>query len=114
MPGTKQTQDMARVWIKLYIGEEDENPAVFGICDFSGIIDDLKEKIKERATNALKAIDADRLEVYAPGTIVPVQGGNRPIDPGDDISSTTTSKTPLIVVAPATSSVSFVNDKSVQ
>ena len=58
---------MTTVWIKLYIGKDDPNPsAPFGIYNFDGNVDQLKEKIKEKAPNGLRHVDADRIGVYAP------------------------------------------------
>ena len=96
------------VWVKLYIGEHAENHTpVFGIHDFDGIIDQLKEKIKEKNSNVLKMIDAVQLNVYAAGTSYPIREGQDSLDPGDNVPTDTTSKNPLIVVAPATLWVSF-------
>ena len=100
------------VWVKLYIGEDAENHTpVFGIHDFDGVNDQLKEKIKEKNSNVLKAVDAAQLNVYAPGTSYPIKEGQSILDPGDNVPTDTTSREPLIVVAPATLSVSFVLNK---
>ena len=73
-------------------------------------INDLKEKIKEKKPNDLNGTDADRLNVYAAGTSYPIVEGQDILDPGDAVPSKTTSKTPLIVVAPAIVLVSVVSD----
>ena len=59
---------MQSVWAKVYIGEDDTRPSVFGIYDFKGNIDQLKEKIKERRRPRLDYLAADELVVYHPGT----------------------------------------------
>jgi hypothetical protein len=61
-------------------------------------IDDLVKAVKMECANALRDVDAGRLQVYPAGTLVPVGDG---LDPGDGIPAGTTSKSALIVVAPA-------------
>jgi len=95
---------MTTVWIKLYIGKDDDNPATIFIEKFHGNIYQLKEKIKEKKPNALKDFDADELDVYRARTRVPPPEGTAFIDPGDSINSytNTTSRTPLIVIVDKT------------
>ena len=85
------------VWIKLYLNENDQNPSVFKIKDFEGDIDDLKKKIKEENPNDLSSVDAARLNIYPPGTVVPSKA--KPIEPYENNLSENTGKNPLIVVA---------------
>jgi hypothetical protein len=61
-------------------------------------IDDLTKEIKLVWADNLVGVSAPLLTVYPAGTLVPVGNG---IDPGDVIPAGTTSKTPLVVVAPA-------------
>eukprot|EP00543_Licmophora_paradoxa_P008511 CAMPEP_0202446290 /NCGR_PEP_ID=MMETSP1360-20130828/4832_1 /ASSEMBLY_ACC=CAM_ASM_000848 /TAXON_ID=515479 /ORGANISM="Licmophora paradoxa, Strain CCMP2313" /LENGTH=58 /DNA_ID=CAMNT_0049062735 /DNA_START=14 /DNA_END=187 /DNA_ORIENTATION=+ len=55
---------MTSVWVKLYIGDNDQQPAVFKINQIPEDIDDLKKDIKKEKSNELEYIDADRLDVY--------------------------------------------------
>ena len=103
---------MEEIWVKLYIGENDENSnSVFGIYNFHGNIDQLKKEIKKERPNDLKTIDAANLKVYAAGTSYQKLEEEKLLDPGDKVPENTTSKAPLIVVAPAPVSVSFVLNK---
>lgn len=68
--------------------------------DDNAIIDDLAEAVKEKFADDLTGVSAPRLMVYSTGTAVPVPIGTEALDPGDNMTSLTTSKTPLIVVAP--------------
>ena len=44
--------------------------------------------------------NADRLDVYPQKTYVPISNQVQPIDPGDQVPGETTSRDPLIVIAP--------------
>lgn len=77
------------VWIKLYIGTNDDNPSVIFIDKFEGNIYQLKEKIKEKNSNNLKNIDARRLDVYDAGTQVPLLEGTNAKDSWDEVPKMT-------------------------
>ena len=91
---------MSRIWIKLYIGQSDPNPRVFGIDGSPRNISRMKTKIKEAGQNYLANCDAYRLDVYPQGTSVPISTQVHPIDPGNTVPDETTSSAPLIVIAP--------------
>ena len=92
---------MSSVWVKLYLGQDDDqHPRVFGIYDFSGNVDQLKEKVKEKTKPELDYIAAHGLDVYPQGTDVSNLVDVGEIDPGDPVPEGTESKNPLIVVAP--------------
>ena len=98
------------VWVKLFIGENDQHPAVFKIQPIPADIDDindLRKKIKEEMPNRLAGIDPGELDVYKPGTSYPNLEREMRFDPYDEVPKNTTGKNPLIVVAPAPVSVSF-------
>ena len=93
---------MTTVWVKLYRGKDDEEPSKFKINNFDGVdVDDLKKKIKEEeqldfpasrlTVNPQQADDDESL---------PWNKGVEKIDPGDEPSTRTRSREPLIVLAP--------------
>ena len=90
---------MTSVWVKLYIGEDDTKTSVFGIHDFTGNIDQLKQAIKQQ-----EQLDcpASRLIVYHPGT--DITEFNDESKKYSRLSapppSDTTDDSPVIVVAP--------------
>ena len=88
------------VWVKLFIGENDTKPSVFGIYEFNGIVDRLKIAVKETAQLALNHCAAFQLAIYPPGTNVPFLSTNC-MGPREAVPTDTTSDSPLIVVAPA-------------
>ena len=95
------------VWVKLYIGEHAEIPAILKIKSILDDIFDLKKEIKKEKLNDLKTIDADRLNVYAPGTSYPIKEGAEILAANIKVPTDIAYENPLIVVAPASSSVSF-------
>ena len=98
------------VWVKLFIGDDDQHPAVFKIKPIPGDIDDindLRKKIKEEMPNRLAGIDPGELDVYKPGTSYPNLEREMRFDPYDEVPQNTIGKNPLIVVAPAPKQVSF-------
>ena len=60
----------------------------------------MKNKIKEAKPNDLAYCDAFLLDVYPPGTTVPISKDVQPIDLGAEVPAETTSSAPLIVIAP--------------
>ena len=88
------------VWVKLFIGENDTGASVFGIYEFNGIVDGLKNAVKETAQRMLNHCGAFQLAIYPPETKVPFLSTNC-MGPGDAVPTDTTSDSPLIVVAPA-------------
>ena len=61
---------------------------------------DLKKAVKVEVEPELNHCKAADLEVFAVGTSVPIPDGTEPLDPGETVPGGTTSKKPLIVVAP--------------
>ena len=54
---------MSRIWIKLYIGQSDPNPRVFGIDGSPRNISRMKTKIKEAGQNYLaNLLESQKLE----------------------------------------------------
>jgi hypothetical protein len=92
-------QGTTSVWIQLYIGGE-KNGSVFGIYDFAGNVDQLREALKKKCQPKLEHCDGNMLTVYPAGTSVPVSEGTEPIDPSDNVPRNTSSRNPLIVIGP--------------
>ena len=92
---------MACVWLQLYY-EGDEKPIgrAFKIRPLPEDVNDLAEEVHAKFDLALTHCSAGQLFVYAPGTAVPLAEGTEALDPGDPVRTGTTSKTPLIVIAP--------------
>ena len=93
------------VWVQLYYrGEKDPkgNRIDIELSDIpNGRISGLARRLKENdMKNDLSHCDRGRICVYHPGTKPPFSQ-DKAIDPGDDVPTGTTSKNPLIVVAPA-------------
>ena len=88
---------MTTVWIKLYIGQDDNDFSVFGT--FRNV-DHLKEKIKEKAGPRLVHCAAFDLDVYDCGTTVPVPEEMKPLPLSRDVPNNTEEEKPLIVIAP--------------
>jgi hypothetical protein len=84
------------VWVQLVVGEEKQGRS-FEIKPIPEHVDALKNAIKEKCTVSLQHCDPVHLDVFAPG-IDPKTGD--PLDPGDPVPGNTSSKNPLIVVAP--------------
>jgi hypothetical protein len=91
---------MSSVWVQLYykgeansVGEADP----FEIQPIPEDVDALKIKVRERFAFGSPAV---LLKVYASGTPVPILKGTGSLDPGNKVPADTTSKTPLIVIAP--------------
>ena len=61
---------------------------------------ELAEAAKVEVEPKLSHCDAANLKVFAVGTSVPIPDGTEPLDPGGTVPGGTTSKKPLIVVAP--------------
>lgn len=89
---------MTSVWIKLYIGEDDSEPKVFGIYDFSGNIDQLKTKVQEEAKKRFN-IDIYNLAAFEAGTFVPVHEGATALRLSKSPPTNTTEDGPIIVIA---------------
>ena len=93
------------VWVQLYYEGKDE-PAKVGNCTYviresldPPFIAALAEAIKDKMAIALSHCDAAMLVAYPPDTERPFSQ-DKAIDPGDDVPTGTTSKNPLIVMAP--------------
>ena len=89
---------MTTVWIKLYIGEDDPEPKVFGIYDFSGNIDQVKTKVQEEAKKRFN-VDIYNLAAFEAGTFVPVHEGATALRLSTSPPTNTTEDDPIIVIA---------------
>ena len=89
------------VWVQLYYkGKDEPEGQPIKIKPAPEDVADLKELLKtEKAKKTLEHCDALKLRVFPPGTKAPFLQ-DKAIDAGDDVPSVTTSKNPLIVVAP--------------
>ena len=89
------------VWVQLYYkGEDEPEGQPIKIKPAPEDVADLKELLKtEKANKTLEHCDALKLRVFPPGTKAPFLQ-DKAIDPGNDVPPGTTSKNPLIVVAP--------------
>ena len=92
-------QEKASVWIQLYVGETESGGVVL-IRPIPENVYYLTEEIKAKKAEELSHCDANELNVFAVGTQVPTPAGTEPLDPGETVPGGTTSKEPLIVVAP--------------
>jgi hypothetical protein len=91
------------VWVQLYYkgevkGEDEPVGESFEIDPIPKNVYALKKKVKEDNVNKLKHADAADLKVYPSGTTVPES--TESLDPGDPVPADTSSKMPLIVIAP--------------
>jgi hypothetical protein len=90
----------ASVWVQVYYqGEtkpvDDADP--FEIETNLKNVNALKKKVHEE----LKLVSRAALcKAYHPGTAVPIPEGTKSLDPGDDVPADTTSRKPMIVIAP--------------
>jgi len=92
------------VWVQLYYKGNDEpvgNPIFIKTASLDPpVIAALAKEVKKEMAVALSHCDAAKLAVYPHGTTPPFLQ-DKAIDPGDDVPPGTTSKNPLIVLAPA-------------
>ena len=86
-------------WLQLYVGATKSGHSV-KISPIPDDVYDLKKAVKVEKAVALLHCNADELNVFAVGTLVPIPDGTEPLDPGKTGPGGTTSKEPLIVVAP--------------
>jgi len=94
---------MTSVWVKVYIGQDDQDPRTSEIKQIPENISDLKEKVKEKRPNDLNHCDAARLDVYPVGTDVSNLEGAQKLDPQAPMEEVALPKKRgeyLIVVAP--------------
>jgi Crinkler effector protein N-terminal domain len=88
------------VWVQLYIGKKKSGEDPFQVrVAVNSNINDLKEAVKEKRSNALATCDAADLLVYK---LVIVDNKNEKVKlkPGNAVPTGTTDDHPLIVVAP--------------
>jgi hypothetical protein len=85
------------VWVKLRVGDDLVGVDAVELSQDAKITH-LRNAVKLRFSPKLDYFAAAELQVYPAGTLVPVGDG---MDPGDVIPTGTTSKSALIVVAPA-------------
>jgi hypothetical protein len=83
---------MKVVWYKL--DDEDSDKVTLS---GDAIVVDLKEAVKTKWGNTLARVDAPQLQVFAKGADIDT---DEPLEPGDSVPARTTSKRPLIMVAP--------------
>jgi hypothetical protein len=84
------------VWVQLLVGEEKQGDS-FAIKLIPENVDALKTAVIEKLTVSLQHCDAAMLHVFAPGADPKSEDA---LDPGDPVPGDTSSKNPLIVVAP--------------
>jgi hypothetical protein len=84
------------VWYQLRFGDDLQGCCAAVYLEASNDIVDLTDAIKKEWGNYLPCAAADLIVFLADG-----DPKSEPIDPGEDIPTGTTSKKPLIVVAPA-------------
>jgi hypothetical protein len=92
---------MSSVWVKLYYKGEakpvrDADP--IEIEPIPKNVNALKKKVKVEKQTKLNHVDAGDLKVYPSGTTV--LESTESLDPGDPVPANTSSKMPLIVIAP--------------
>ena len=88
------------VWVQLYIGKKKSGEDPFQVrVAVNSNINDLKEAVKEKRSNALATCDAADLLVYK---LVIVDNKNEKVKlkPGNAVPTGTTDENPLVVVAP--------------
>jgi hypothetical protein len=83
----------------LYIGGE-KNGSVFGIYDFAGNVDQLREAVKEKCKPKLEHRDRNMLTVYPAGTSVENLDKASSLRLSGPVPDATTEDYPLIVIAP--------------
>jgi hypothetical protein len=96
----------AGVWVLVFY--EGEKDAIGEVSEIKPILDDdnvndLKKRVIKEFDHELHRISSSRIRVYASGTTVPIPENTSslmPLDPGDQVPAGTTSRTPLIVIAP--------------
>ena len=86
-------------WLQVYVGAT-KSGAVVEISDTGRNIHALKKAVKVKKAEELSHCSTNMLNVFAVGTSVPIPDGTEPLNPWDPIPAGTTSKKPLIVVAP--------------
>jgi hypothetical protein len=104
---TAPTMATTPVWVLLYYELEErvemmqDNAIDIGLAEIrNGNISGLARRLKENdMKNDLSHCDRGRIRVYPPGTKPPFSQ-DKVIDPGDPVPTGTTSRNPLIVVAP--------------
>jgi hypothetical protein len=86
----------AGVWVQLVVGEEKQEQSL-EIEQTPRNVNALKEAVKDKCTVLLHHYDPVMLHVFAPGADPKTETA---LDPGDPVPGDTSSKNPLIVVAP--------------
>jgi hypothetical protein len=87
---------LAVVWIQLHDGDPKAGRATRILCKPDSIIDDLTKLVKEQWND----ISSAHLLVYPHGTPLNALNDDDRMDPGASVPMDTTSKTPLMVIAP--------------
>jgi hypothetical protein len=94
---------MSSVWVQLYYEGKEQpvgNADPIEIDPIPKNIYGLKEKVKDKQPNKLKFVDAGDLGIYPAGTVVPVSNATKALNTWDDVPTSSTGPTPLIVVVP--------------
>jgi hypothetical protein len=86
----------AGIWVQLLVGEEKQGQS-FRLKPIPEDVDALKNAVKDKCTVLLHHCDPVLLDVFAPGADPKTEDT---LDPGDPVPGDTSSKNPLIVVAP--------------
>ena len=86
-------------WLQVYVGAM-KHGTVFEISNTDRNIHALKKAVKVEKAEEMSHCDADELNVFAVGTSVPIPDGTEHLAPSKTVPGGTTSKKPLIVVAP--------------
>ena len=98
-PNASEQPTMTSVWIKLYIGEDDPEPRVFGIYDFKGNVDQVKTKVQEEAKKRFN-VNIYNLAAFEAGSAVPVHPeGDTALRLSSSPPTNTTEDDPIIVIA---------------
>ncbi len=91
---------MPTVWLQLVVGEAEYSISLF--LNVNCVIDKLKNVVKKECARFLKHVSSAQLDVYPPGTTVPVPSETDPCPLESYVREySTTSKRRYIVVAPS-------------
>ena len=94
---------MSSVWVQLYYEGKEQpvgNADPIEIDPIPKNLYGLKGKVKDKQPNKLKFVDANDLGIYPAGTVVPISNATKALFSYDNIPTTSTGPSPLIVVVP--------------
>jgi hypothetical protein len=92
--------DKGKVWVQLYIGEEECGSAFKVLVEATGDIDDLTKAVYQANDKVLGHCNPPQLAVYKAGTDVPPKEEDK-LRPGKPVPTDSTDENPLCVLAPA-------------